>query len=228
MKLTGIFALSLIILFTTCSSTKTTNREKITLSPYTTIISNAGIEVYFSQGRSHTADIDKENKINVSVKDGTLVLNRKGGKSTNGSVKVYLTADKLESIVLSGGSRFFSDDLKNSDKVSIAASGGSNVDIQKLKAANCNIAISGGSNSSIREVKSDRLNIASSGGSVANIEVKKGENVNVAASGGSNITMTGRVENISVSSSGAADVNVVSLKYKTINTNTSGRGNIRK
>lgn len=226
MKLNGVLIASLIFLLATCSSSKTTNREKITVSPYTTIVSSAGIEVYFSQGRSHTADIDKENKINASVKNGTLVLSRKSGRS--GNAKVYLTANKLESIVLSGGSRFFCDDLKNSDKVAIAASGGSNVDIKKLKSANCNIAISGGSNSSIKDVKSDRLNIASSGGSIANIDVKKAGNVNLAASGGSNITMMGNVGNISVSSSGAADVNIVNLKYKTINTNTSGRGNIRK
>lgn len=215
-----------MILFISCGSSKTANREKITVSPYSTIICSSGIEVYYSQSRSHTADIDKYDNVNVNVKNGSLMLSRKGGRK--GSAKVYLSADKLDAVILSGGSRFFSEELKNSNKISITASGGSNIDINKINTDNCNVALSGGADCTIRQAKSDKINIAVSGGSNTNIRIDKSKNANVAASGGSNITVSGRVDNISVSASGNADVNVVNLKYDNINTNQSGRGSIRK
>lgn len=225
MKLMSVLILSMI-LFISCGSSKTANREKIAVSPYSTIVSSSGIEVYYSQGKSHTADIDKYDNVNVNVKDGSLILSRKGGRK--GNAKVYLSASKLDAVILSGGSRFFSEELKNSDKISITASGGANIDINKVKSDNCNVALSGGADCTIRQTKSEKINIAASGGSNTNIRIEKAKNANVAASGGSNITVSGRVDNISVSASGSADVNVVNLKYDNINTNMSGRGSIRK
>ncbi|WP_163308083.1 GIN domain-containing protein [Dysgonomonas sp. 521] len=223
----SVIILSLIVLFSSCGTTKTADREKFTVSPYGTVVSSAGIEVYFSHAKSYTADVDKGDKINVSVRDGSLILSRRGG-GRSGGTKVYLSAEKLDAVILSGGSRFFSDELKNVKKISLTTSGGSGVDIKKIDIDECNIAASGGSACSIRQIKTRRLNVASSGGSTANIETKRADNVNVAASGGSNVTLTGSADNISASASGSASINVTGLKYKNINTNQSGRGNIRK
>lgn len=224
----NVIMLGLVILLSSCGTSKAVDREKITVGPYNTIVSSAGIEVYFSYGKSYTADVDKEDKIDVTVKDGTLILSRKGNSRNNSATKVYLSADKLDAVILSGGSQFFSDELKNVKKFSLTTSGGSRVDVKKVDIDECNIALSGGSNCNIRQMKTQKLNVASSGGSSAGIEIKKADNANVAASGGSNVTLTGTVDNISVSASGSADINVTGLKYDNINTNQSGRGNIRK
>ena len=67
MKFIGISILSIIVLFVSCGSSKTSNVEKINLSPYTGIEVKSGIEVYFAYGRSHTAQIDSSEPINVYV-----------------------------------------------------------------------------------------------------------------------------------------------------------------
>jgi hypothetical protein len=217
----------LILLLSSCGSTKTANREKITVSPYQTIVcSSGGIEIYFSQGKAYTADLDKGDNINISVKDGNLLLSRKGKQ--NGNVKVYLSADKINGIVLSGGSRFFSDELKNGKNLSIAASGTSGIDIKKADMENCNVALSGKANCMIRQSKSDKITIATSGTSSADINIEKSKNANVAASGKSAVTVSGKVGNISVDASENADINIVNLKYDNINTNKGEKSNIRK
>lgn len=206
MKFIGISILSIIVLFVSCGSSKTSHVEKINLSAYSGIEVRSGIEVYFSYGKSHTAQIDSPEPINVYVEKGILKVNRKG--KSNKRVKVYLTANNIESIALSGGSKFSTDELKNNRGISIAASGGSRYNID--------------------EVRSETLNIASSGGSTSSLDIKSARAVSVAVSGGSNVVLTGSVESLSVVSSGNANVDIVNLKYKDIQTNTSGRGRIQK
>lgn len=226
MKFIGISILSIIVLFVSCGSSKTSNVEKINLSSYSGIEVRSGIEVYFSYGRSYTAQIDSPEPINVYVENGVLKVNRKG--KSNKRVKVYLTANNIESIALSGGSKFSTDELKNKTGISIAASGGSSFDIKKLESRVSNIAVSGGSRYNIDEVRSETLNIASSGGSTSSLDIKSARSVSVAVSGGSNVVLTGSVESISVVSSGNANVDIVNLKYKDIQANTSGRGRIQR
>jgi hypothetical protein len=76
MKLKSVFMYGLILLLSSCGSTKTANREKITVSPYHTIVCSSEIEIYFSHGKAYTADLDKEDNIIISVKDGNLLLSR--------------------------------------------------------------------------------------------------------------------------------------------------------
>lgn len=226
MKFIGISILSIIVLFVSCGSSKTSHVEKINLSSYNGIEVRSGIEVYFSYGKSHTAQIDSPEPINVYVEKGILKVNRKG--KSNKRVKVYLTANNIESIALSGGSKFSTDELKNNRGISIAASGGSSFDIKKLESRESSIAVSGGSRYNIDEVRSETLNIASSGGSTSSLDIKSARAVSVAVSGGSNVVLTGSVESLSVVSSGNANVDIVNLNYKDIQTNTSGRGRIQK
>lgn len=225
MKLRSILILSMILSFS-CGSGKTAHKEKIALSPYTMIVCSSGIEIYYSQGKSNTAEIDKSDNVNVRVKDGSLVLQRKG--KHNGKAIVYLSSDRLDAVILSGGSKFSSKEIKNGNKFSATTSGGSNIEIETVGSDNCNIALSGGSSCTIRKMKSDKINIATSGGSNANVAIDKSRNANIAASGGSSITIGGRVDNISISATGNANIDIASLKYDNINTNQTGKGRIRK
>lgn len=225
MKLRSILILSMILSFS-CGSSKTANKEKIKLNSYATIVCSSGIEIYYSQGKSHTAEVDKSDNVEVSVKDGSLILHRKGRH--NGKATVYLSSDRLDAVILSGGSKFSSKEIKNGNKFSVAASGGSNIEIETIGSDNCNVALSGGSSCTVKRVKSDKVNVATSGGSNTNITIDKSRNANVAASGGSDITIGGKVDNISISASGNAGVDITSLKYDNININQSGKGRIRK
>lgn len=217
-----------------CSSSAQVNGGKRKVDSFTKIVSSAGIDVNFTQGNSHTVEIQTDaenlNKIEVIVKNGTLELKKKEGTQFKKQTKimVYVSAKTLDALAFSGGADFFSKEITNSNTFSIAISGGADITIDKLNVNECNIAISGGADADIKSLKASTLNLAGSGGSDAAIHSNNINNMNVAASGGADITITGEVKSISVKASGGADIDISNLKYETISSNKSGGGDIKK
>lgn len=233
---TGNIVLFMLIctMIGSCKSSAQVTREKKNVDTFTKIASSAGIDVNFTQGNSHTLEIETDaenmNKIEVSVKNGTLELKRKQGVQfkRNSKITVYVSAKTLEAIAMSGGADFYSRELTNDKALSIAASGGADIHIDKLNTNVCNVAISGGSDADIKQLKVISLKLAASGGSDASIHLDNADNVSVAASGGADITLTGKTKSLSISSSGGADADISGLTYETISSNKSGGGDINK
>ncbi|GHV15829.1 hypothetical protein FACS1894169_08360 [Bacteroidia bacterium] len=212
-----------------CGSSHSTATDRITVNSFNKIISGSGIDICFSQSKSNYVEIESGGNVAVEVKDGTLIFNRRG-KRTSAREKstVYIYGNNIEAVILSGGSVFMSDELKTSKPFSIAASGGSEVRIKKLNVGDCNLAFSGNADCDIKQLESKILNVATSGGSDANINIDKADNTNVASSGNSRITVSGKTQNVSVSVSGGSDINITNLKYEKLNTHQSKSGSIRK
>lgn len=229
MKTRNIFFLSIVFILCSCGSSRSTSRDRITVNSFNKIVSGSGIDICFSQSKSNYVEIESGSNIAVDVKDGTLIFTRRAKKTSNREKStVYIYGNNIEAIILSGGSGFSSDELKNGKPFSIAASGGSIVRINRLDADDCNLAFSGGANCDIKQLKSKRVNVATSGGSDVKVNVDKSSNVNLASSGGSRITASGKAQNVSVSVSGNADINITNMKYDNLNTNQARSGSIRK
>ncbi|MFV0418827.1 MAG: GIN domain-containing protein [Dysgonomonas sp.] len=231
---TGNIVLFMLIcaMLGSCKSSAQTNGGKKNVDTFTKIASSAGIDVNFTQGNSHTVEIetDAENldKIEIVVRNGSLELKRKQGVQfkRNSRITAYVSAKTLEAIAMSGGADFYAKALTNDNTLSIAASGGADIEIDKLNTNICNIAISGGSDADIKQLKTKSLKLAASGGSDAEIHLDNADNVSAAASGGADITLTGKTKSLSISSSGGSDADIRGLTYETISSNKSGGGDI--
>ncbi|MDR1611092.1 MAG: DUF2807 domain-containing protein, partial [Candidatus Symbiothrix sp.] len=210
------------------------NRE---VSTFRKIQVSAGIDVYFTQGKTQsvrvkTENVD-ENNVVTEVKNKTLVVKMKDRKGfsfgiNKKSIKVYVSAPVLEGLSTSGGSDFYADDLK-SEKFDIASSGGSDIHIKNLAVSgNIGISTSGGSDCNIKNLKTNTCKLAASGGSDIKIGIEASGDLLVVASGASDIELSGKVNSASVSASGAADIDVRNLEYKQIDSKSSGGADIRK
>lgn len=233
MKTKGIVLAMMCIVFTVGISAQVV-KEKKQIDKFNKIASSGGIDVYFTHSNSYSLEIetDKRNmsKIDISVKDGSLLLQKKRNDKfeKNTTVKAYISAPELDAIATSGGADFYAKEIVNEKNLNIASSGGADIHIDKLKASNCNLAISGGADADIKQFEGKTLNVSASGGSDANINVSKADNVTAAASGGADLRMSGKVKVISVKASGGSDINIKGLTYETINANKSSGGDILK
>lgn len=229
MKMKSTFLLSILFVLCSCGSSRSTGKDRITVSSINRIVAASGIDIYFSHSTSNYVEIESGGNVGIEVKGGSLILHRKGkGSSNRGKSAVYVYGNNIESIILSGGSSFSSNEVKTDKYFSVAASGGSSVRIDKLDADNCSLAFSGNTSCDVKQLKSKNLNIATSGNSNANINIAKADKTNLASSGASRITARGKAQDVSVSSSRGSGINITDLKYENLNTHQSQRGSIRK
>ncbi len=105
-------------------------------------------------------------------------------------------------IAISGGSDFTWDNCV-AEELSIAASGGADVDIT-CNSSKINLAISGGADAEISG-RCITLNVAASGGADADLDELIAENVNVSASGGADVEVYA-TKSLTVNASGGSDV----------------------
>jgi Protein of unknown function (DUF2807). len=231
-KLINLFILAFAI--TACSSSAQVSRDKTNVDTFTKIACSSGIDVDFSHGNSHTfkVETDEENlsKIEIVVENKCLKIKRKDGQKfkRNSSIKVYVTAPLLEDLAFSGGSDFYSKEIKSNKTLNLAFSGGADLNIEKMDANKCNIAFSGGADCKISQTKVQDLRLAFSGGSDAEIKAINANNISVAASGGADVELSGKAKNISVSVSGGADVDIRNLSAENVSSNKSKSGSLKR
>ncbi|MDR1883938.1 MAG: DUF2807 domain-containing protein [Prevotella sp.] len=209
-------------------------KEKKPVNSFSKIAISGGVDVYFTQGDSYSLEIetDAENmsKVEITVKNGGLELKSKDGKLFKKKTKVnaYVSAPVLDAIAISGGSDFNAKELNGDGVLSIAASGGADVEIDRLNVNEANFAFSGGSDCDVKSLKVKRLRISASGGSDTNIGIDSADEIIVSASGGSDLELSGKAKDITVNCSGGADVNIKRLTYETVNAHKSGGGSIKQ
>jgi len=212
-------------------------KETRKVNSFSKISVSSGIDVYFTQSNTYKVEVeaDSENigKIITQTKGDVLVIKREEGSKWNKrkgvSLKVYVSAPDLYEISASGGSDFYSDEIKCGKSFNIDISGGSDIDIKKLIVSNLtDIDASGGSDCNINMLQTKDCNIDISGGSDIDINIDAKGKVNVGASGGSDLKLSGKVKHIDISCSGGSDADIRNLTYDTIESSKSGSSDIYK
>ncbi|MDR2956091.1 MAG: DUF2807 domain-containing protein, partial [Prevotella sp.] len=197
----NLFISCLLICSILCSCASSAQNQvtknKKDVESFSKIASSGGIDVYFTQGNSHTVEIETDdetlNKIEVAVKNGTLELKRKDGERfrNNVQIKAYVTAKNIQALAISGGADFIAGNMNCDRNFDIAASGGSDINIDLLKVDECKIAISGGADCDIKQIQAKIVRIAASGGSDSTVTLDNVANVNIAARVGADVKVNG-------------------------------------
>ena len=208
------------------------NIEVRSASGFHAIEVSSGIDLYLSYGDEAVAvsakDVDARNRMKTEVKNGVLKIwfDWKDGfkfPKGNKALKAYVSYKTLERLEASGGSDIHVDGtIKSSQleleisggsdfdgkvdigtKLSISASGGSDVNISG-SATNIRIDASGGSDFDGYNLVTDTCDVEASGGSDINITVNK--ELTAEASGASDVSWKGSATVKKVKASGAGSV----------------------
>lgn len=206
--------------------------KNMAVNNFSKVSVSSGIDLYLSQGNTESAKIvgDKElvDKL-VLEKDGNR-LNIKYRQNNNWSgmfknrqgTKVYLTFKTLDELSASGGSDVYAANTVKIDRMNLATSGGSDVELNivckditisasggsdldlKGSATNMDLNISGGSDVDAEHFSVDYAKVHASGGSDAEILVNKA--LEADASGGSDVRFRGDAAYKKTSSSRSGSV----------------------
>lgn len=140
--------------------------------------------------------------LECDIKDETLSIGLTSDSLRAKTFEVRIPILAYKDIAVSGGSDFKWNNCV-AEELSIAASGGADVDITS-QSSKINLAISGGADAEISG-RCITLVVAASGGADASLEELIANDVTVAASGGADVTVHA-TESLVVEASGGADV----------------------
>lgn len=140
--------------------------------------------------------------LECDIKDETLSIGLTSNSLRAKTFEVRIPILAYKDIAVSGGSDFKWNNCV-AEELSIAASGGADVDITS-QSSKINLAISGGADAEISG-RCITLVVAASGGADASLEELIANDVTVAASGGADVTVHA-TESLVVEASGGADV----------------------
>ena len=140
--------------------------------------------------------------LECDIKNETLSIGLTSNSLRAKTFEVRIPILAYKDIAVSGGSDFKWNNCV-AEELSIAASGGANVDITS-QSSKINLAISGGADAEISG-RCITLVVAASGGADASLEELIANDVTVAASGGADVTVHA-TETLVVEASGGADV----------------------
>jgi len=224
---------SSIFLFIAISScvAKAQETKNVAVKTFNSITVSSGIDLYLTQGNTESLNIktDAETMKNIVVEQNgsNVTLKFKEGINwssmlKNREIKAYVNYKNLTNLSASGGSDVFSQNQIKADKLSIHASGGSDLKLNltckdlalqisggsdadlKGKAENMSLQASGGSDIDAYEFITEYAKVTVSGGSDANIYVNKG--LEASASGGSDVHFKGDAALKKTSSSKSGEV----------------------
>lgn len=233
MKITSLYKyllFSILLAFNLSANAQQSKNLSITNFQEISVVS--GIDLYLTQASTEsvkiTAHSDLLDKV-IIEKEGNLLKirykeNISWSRVMNGQeTKVYVNYKTLQALSASGGSDVFTQNPIKTDRLSIRASGGSDLklslttkdlqletsggsDVQlRGSAVNMTASTSGGSDVDALDFVVDYAKVTASGGSDANVNVTKG--LEASASGGSDINYKGNASVKKTSSSKSGDVN---------------------
>ncbi len=210
-------------------------RENIT--GFNSISISGGIDLILSQGntegiilKGEKDMIDKIEVIKNSSGQLTIGFKKNGDSwgnwswSKNSSAKAYISFKLLTKLSVSGGCDVTNIGILKLKDLSVATSGGSDINLN-LEVSNLNIAASGGSDVNLKG-KAESFNVSASGGSDVEAFSFKADNVNVKMSGGSDGNVYAE-KSITISASGASDVRYKGNAVKK-GISTSGASDVTK
>lgn len=207
------------------------NTKTIPVSNFNKVTVSSGIDLYLSQGSGETAKLvgDKElvDQVIIQKEGESIRIRFKDNFSwrnmfNNKTLKVYLSYKNLQEVSASGGSDVFTQNTLKTNRLTLNASGGSDLkmdvvckDIEihssggsdvdlKGKATNMALHTSGGSDVDALGFNVDYAKVSASGGSDANVFVNKA--LQADASGGSDVQFKGNASYQKTSSSKSGSV----------------------
>lgn len=221
---------------------------------FTKIGVSSGIDLYLTQGNTHSVAIETEediiDKIETVVENGTLIIRVKQGERINWrngklTLIAHVTTPVVEAIRGSGGSDIYPQTPINSNgALDITLSGGSDLKDGTIKAKDIYLKLSGGSDAKQLDMTADKLTAVLSGGSdckgtvtAPTIELKQSggsdsnltidaTTLNVVTSGGSDVLLSGKTHTITAKASGSSDIKANDLTYEKSDISKSGGSDI--
>lgn len=206
--------------------------KNMAVNNFSKVSVSSGIDLYLNQGNAEGAKVvgDKElvEKLVLQKEGNQLTIRFKENSNWSGlfrnrqGIKVYLTFKNLDELAASGGSDVYTQNTIKTNRLTLATSGGSDVDMNivckdisirasggsdvdiKGSATNMNLDISGGSDVDAEDFSVDYAKVQASGGSDAEIHVNKA--LEADASGGSDVTFSGNASYKKTSSSKSGSV----------------------
>lgn len=226
-KLSILFFVLILVSFQmTAQSSKTYN-----LDSFKAISISNSADVIYSQGTQSVSVSGPQeliDKLDINVKNGTLNIASKKGKSGNWygkeGVKVKVSAPNIKALAISGSGDFFSESNIDMERFSIAISGSGDVTWKgNINCEEFKLAISGSGDVELKG-SAERVSIACSGSGDVEMENFKAEEVKVANSGSADVEIYAS-KKLSVVNSGSGDVEVKGSPEKKSIVNT-GSGDI--
>lgn len=226
--------LTLSIFFTLHLSAQNRTVESRTVASFTGVSSSSGIDVIYTKANEHTLKVEAEasivSKIETTVVNGILTIGyakNSGNTHSRERTNVYISAPILNSIKLTSGSDFDSNEVVSDKMLTLDLSSGSDVEIAVVNATNFTLNASSGSDTDIALLTTGSCNLNISGGSDVDMGLNV-SSVNANVSGGSEVDLTGTTKTVIVNCSGASEVDVRKLQYNSITPTTSGGAQIKK
>jgi hypothetical protein len=185
--------------------------EDRNVTAFSELRTQQGIDVYLTQGSRESLRIEVEGAqledVMSTVEGNVLKLSMPNDWSwTSGRrVTAHVGFVRLTAISASGGADVHSRNALRLDDLEVAASGGSDVDLD-VQARNLELTVSGGSDLDLRGSTSS-LTIAASGGSDADASSMAAERVELRVSGGSDASVRASAA-IEIDASGGSDIEV--------------------
>lgn len=125
----------------------------------------------------------------IGQKDGEISVSIKPFSTIGADIQVVVSPEQFNEFVASGGSDIVCNELINRSMLTIVASGGSEIDLTNVEAADCNVELSGDSDLEMNGT-TDKLKIEASGGSEFSTIGFACNSANITATGESDIELT--------------------------------------
>ncbi len=181
--------------------------QKRDVSDFTTVEVKGAFDVEIVAQKDFGVEIEGDDNllefIRTDVGSGVLEISSEKSFSTNGRIKVRVSAPNIEDLDLSGASNVSLSGLAN-DSMKVHSSGASKIKLAG-ETREFEIKLSGASKVEATDLKSVNVRVDSSGASHAKVFVTG--DLNVDLSGASKVTYFGNPQNISKDLSGASSVN---------------------
>lgn len=196
------------------------------LTPFESLQISGIFKVYLTEGNSpHIEIVTDENiheYITVEVRNNTLHLGMEKGSYDPSKLEVYITANPLNKIGISGAASLISESILTGESLMVNTSGASNVDIEvqseKLRTSvsgagkidirgetsEHNIQISGVASIDCRDLATEKTKVSISGAGSAKVHAT--ENLDATVSGVGSIRYSGDPKHIRTSTSGAGSI----------------------
>ncbi len=199
------------------------------LAPFESLKISGIFKVHLTEGSSPYIKIETDENIQeyitVEVRNNTLYLGMDKGSYDPSRLEVYITANPLKKIDISGAASLTSETILTGETLMIITSGASNADIEiqseKLKTrvsgagkinirgetSQHDIQISGVASINCRELYTEKTKLSISGAGSARVHAT--ESLDATVSGVGSVRYSGDPENVRTSTSGAGSIKPV-------------------
>lgn len=158
------------------------------------------VNVYLIKGTSQHIEIVAEENLHehiiTKVKNGVLLLSTEGNIRTSKEIRINVTYKELNTITSSGSTNVYVESELSDNKITLTASGASNIVTSSIYTEHTNIKSSGSANIKINSfVNSKNVNLDGSGASNINTQSIESVNLLLSTSGSSRINIKNTLAN---------------------------------